>query len=113
MTTDPKPSIVEIHPVGPAERTSRSVLRKDGGRVELRITPIADCATCSKSIQAVACSCCGDGFLGRLAIAHGHGALLCMVCLAVRTLGKPCSHAAAEDDPLMRLVGSLERHAMD
>ena len=103
MSSDAKPNVVEIHPVGPTERTSRSVLRRDGSRVELRITPIAECATCSKSIPALACACCGDGFLARLAVAHGHGgALLCMACLAARS--RP---------DVLRLVELMETGAMN
>lgn len=102
-----EPTIVEVHPIGPCEPSSRSIIRRDGGRVELRLTPIADCATCSKSIPAVACACCGDGFLARLAIAHDvGGVLLCLACL-----GRTCGHAAAPDEPILRLVSLMERDA--
>ena len=104
-------TVIEIHPIGPTERSSRSVARKDGGRVELVITPIADCETCAKTIPALACSCCGDAFLARLAIAHAHGLLLCMECLAVRSTGKTCDHVPAAGDALMRLVELLETGA--
>jgi hypothetical protein len=113
-TSDAKGRIVvEVHPIGPTEATSRSLSGKDGSRMELRITSIADCSTCSKAIPAVACSCCGDGYLARLAIAHAHGVLLCMACLAARTTRKKCCHAAPSGDALTRLVGLMESGAMD
>ena len=105
------PTVVEIHPIGPTERSSRSLTGKDGERMELRITSIADCETCSLSAPAVVCSCCGSGLLSRLAIAHAHGVLLCMACLAARTGGKTCDHTAPPGDALVRLVRLMEAEA--
>jgi len=111
MTTDANgPIVVEIHPVGPTERSSRSIVRKGGSRIELRIVPIADCPDCPKTQPGIACGCCGEVFLGRLAIAHGPGSILCMACLAARTIGTSCGHEAPDNRGLMALVQGMERH---